>query len=531
MTRLFQCHFLCETILTCKIRISGLWHLLFPGILLLLRLSYLQHDLDKHLLGFLLRDRTLSPLCRSVATHNLGVNSYYIFSVPSFRPAMVDGGGTAAIASAIQTTFPSTPEGGEKGPDIFDTTKPRRPLFYDAATAPSIPSSTDMAAETNKTPLEAAALPQTSRQDVIAGVAFVDQTTPALATEGAFLEPNAPTKAIPDTLIPNISQEERGLSRNSSGAAQEVAEDGKKEISSTPTLKGEIGVSEKALSQESGHLRHLAAETSSPSSSSTSEKEEIAVVPNDQDEQNGHDGAPLKQTQSQADKMAKSRIVIIMLSLCMALFLAALDITIIATALPTIAQHFHASAANYTWVGSSYLLACSASVPLWGRLSDIWGRKPVILLANVIFMVGSLVAALSNSIGMLIGGRVIQGIGGGGLVILVNICVSDLFSMRERAKYFGVVGMVWAVAGAVGPVVGGAFTEKVSWRWWYGTVLLGFCDAHTDRPSVSTSICHSTALPLSYSYFSSSSRLHARLSLQASNQSTGLESSRSSAVS
>lgn len=149
----------------------------------------------------------------------------------------------------------------------------------------------------------------------------------------------------------------------------------------------------------------------------------------------------------------------------MALFLAALDITIITTALPTIAQHFHASASGYTWVGSSYLLANAASVPLWGKLSDIWGRKPIIILANVVFMAGSLIAALSNSIGLLIGGRVVQGIGGGGLIILVNICIADLFSMRERPKYYGIMGMVWAIASGVGPVIGGAFTEGVSWRW------------------------------------------------------------------
>jgi predicted MFS family arabinose efflux permease len=173
----------------------------------------------------------------------------------------------------------------------------------------------------------------------------------------------------------------------------------------------------------------------------------------------------LKPTPSQAEGMSTYRIFIIMLSLCMALFLAALDVTIITTALPTIAGVFKASSASYTWIGSAYLLANAASVPLWGKLSDIWGRKPIILVANIVFMVGSLVAALSQSVGMLIGGRTIQGIGGGGLIILVNICISDLFSMRERAKYFGIVGMTWAIASAVGPVLGGIFTEKVSWRW------------------------------------------------------------------
>lgn len=177
------------------------------------------------------------------------------------------------------------------------------------------------------------------------------------------------------------------------------------------------------------------------------------------------DGSALEKTPSRADAFSKARISIIMFSLMMALFLAALDVTIITTALPTIAQHFKASTADYTWVGSSYLLANAASVPLWGKLSDIWGRKPMIIMANVIFMAGSLIAGICNTIGLLIGGRVIQGIGGGGLVILVNICVADLFSMRDRPKYYGFLGMVWAIASGVGPVVGGGFTEGVSWRW------------------------------------------------------------------
>lgn len=182
-----------------------------------------------------------------------------------------------------------------------------------------------------------------------------------------------------------------------------------------------------------------------------------------------NDGAALEkktsETPSQSENLGKARIAVIMLSLCIALFLAALDMTIVTTALPAIAGHFRASTSDYTWVGSAYLLACAASVPLWGKLSDVWGRKPVILLANVIFLVGSLLCGVSVTMGMLIGGRVVQGVGGGGLIILVNIVISDLFSMRERAKYFGIVGMTWALASAVGPVLGGVFTEKVSWRW------------------------------------------------------------------
>ena len=173
----------------------------------------------------------------------------------------------------------------------------------------------------------------------------------------------------------------------------------------------------------------------------------------------------LKRQESRADEFSKLRIAIIMFSLCMAMFLAALDVTIITTALPTIAQDFHASSSGYTWIGSSYLLANASATPLWGKFSDIWGRKIMLVLANVVFMVGSLVAALAQSVGMLIGGRIIQGLGGGGLIILVNIAISDLFSMAVRPKYYAFVGLTWAVASGVGPIVGGLFTEKVSWRW------------------------------------------------------------------
>jgi hypothetical protein len=155
---------------------------------------------------------------------------------------------------------------------------------------------------------------------------------------------------------------------------------------------------------------------------------------------------------------------IIMISLCSSVFLAALDTTIITTALPTITEHFHSSS-GYTWIGSAYLLANAASTPSWGKISDIWGRKPILLCASIVFFIGSLLAGVSVSIGMLIAARAIQGIGGGGLIILSNICISDLFSMRNRGMYFAMIGMTWALASAVGPVLGGVFTERVSWRW------------------------------------------------------------------
>lgn len=155
---------------------------------------------------------------------------------------------------------------------------------------------------------------------------------------------------------------------------------------------------------------------------------------------------------------------LIIFALCLALFLAALDVSIISTAIPTISAHFNSSQ-GYVWVGSAYLLGNAAFVPTWGKISDVFGRKPVLLCSVAIFWIGSLLCGIANSMGMLIAARAIQGVGGGGTIVLPNICISDLFSMRNRGMYFGILGMVWALASAVGPVVGGIFTSQVSWRW------------------------------------------------------------------
>lgn len=122
------------------------------------------------------------------------------------------------------------------------------------------------------------------------------------------------------------------------------------------------------------------------------------------------------------DNKSKALIAILMVALCLAVFLAALDATIISTPLPTIAEHFHSSA-GYTWVGSSFLLASAASTSIWGKFSDIFGRKPILLVANIVFFVGSLIAGLSVNIGMLITARTIQGVGAAGLLTMV--CTED----------------------------------------------------------------------------------------------------------
>jgi MFS family permease len=120
---------------------------------------------------------------------------------------------------------------------------------------------------------------------------------------------------------------------------------------------------------------------------------------------------------------------------------------------------------GYTWIGSAYLLATAAAGPIWARISDIFGRKPALLASVTGFAAASILAALSISMRMLIAARALQGASGGGLIQMVYITISDLFSVRRRALWFGLLGLMWAVAGSTGPLVGGALTERVSWRW------------------------------------------------------------------
>lgn len=156
---------------------------------------------------------------------------------------------------------------------------------------------------------------------------------------------------------------------------------------------------------------------------------------------------------------------LIMLSLCFTLFLSALDITIISTALPTIADELSVSTQQYAWIGSGFTLASTASTPVWAKASDIFGRKLIIMITAGVFMAGSLVCALAGTGDILVGGRVVQGLGAGGSVVLVTIVIGDLFAMGDRAKYYGITGIVWGIASAVGPVLGGIFAQTIGWRW------------------------------------------------------------------
>ncbi|KAF8477302.1 major facilitator superfamily-domain-containing protein [Kalaharituber pfeilii] len=161
--------------------------------------------------------------------------------------------------------------------------------------------------------------------------------------------------------------------------------------------------------------------------------------------------------------LSRKRKTIIVLALCMCLLIAAIDHTIVTTAIPMIAQQFN-SGSGYAWMGTAYLLSAAAFLPSWGKFSDIFGRKSVLLVAAFIFLVGSILCAVAQNIAMIIVGRAVQGLGAGGLIGLVNVTISDLIPVRERGIYLAFVELTWAFAYAIGPILGGVFTQYVTWR-------------------------------------------------------------------
>jgi EmrB/QacA subfamily drug resistance transporter len=152
----------------------------------------------------------------------------------------------------------------------------------------------------------------------------------------------------------------------------------------------------------------------------------------------------------------------IVLGIMLAMFLGALDQTIVATALPTIGRHF-ADLGDLSWVVTAYLLTTTAVTPLYGKLSDIHGRRVMMLIGIALFIAGSLISALAPSMTVLVLGRAVQGSGGGGLMALAQTIIADIVSPRERGRYQGYIGAVFAVSSIGGPVLGGFLTEHLDW--------------------------------------------------------------------
>jgi EmrB/QacA subfamily drug resistance transporter len=148
----------------------------------------------------------------------------------------------------------------------------------------------------------------------------------------------------------------------------------------------------------------------------------------------------------------------------LATLLAALDQTIVATALPRIVADLHGFS-HLSWVVTAYLLTSTVTVPLYGKLSDLYGRRRLFVVSISIFLAGSALCGVAQTMGELIAFRALQGLGAGGLIPLSQAAVADLFSPRERGRYQGFIGAMWATAAVAGPLLGGTLTDAASWRW------------------------------------------------------------------
>ncbi|KAF8843669.1 MFS general substrate transporter [Paxillus ammoniavirescens] len=175
--------------------------------------------------------------------------------------------------------------------------------------------------------------------------------------------------------------------------------------------------------------------------------------------------------QKEEHVLPKNRMGIVLFGLMSAMFLAALDQTIVATALPTIVADI-GGGNGYSWVGSAYMLGGAAFGPLYGKLSNMFGRKPILYSSIIIFLIGSALCGAAQSMNWLVVFRAVQGIGAGGISQLVMITISDIVPLQDRGRYNGAISATFCIARqahssvfVVGPLLGGVFAEHVSWRW------------------------------------------------------------------
>jgi EmrB/QacA subfamily drug resistance transporter len=190
--------------------------------------------------------------------------------------------------------------------------------------------------------------------------------------------------------------------------------------------------------------------------------------------------------------LSHKQILVVLGGLMAGMFLAALDQSIVGTALPQIVSEFN-SLDKLSWVVTAYLLTSTASTPLWGKISDLYGRRPLFMAAIITFLAGSVLSALAQNIEELIGFRAVQGLGAGGLMALAFATIGDVIPPRERGKYMGYFGAVFGLSSVAGPLLGGLLTDGPGWRWIFwinlpiGLVALGIVAAVLRLPHVKRS--------------------------------------------
>lgn len=175
--------------------------------------------------------------------------------------------------------------------------------------------------------------------------------------------------------------------------------------------------------------------------------------------------------------MSRNRIILVTAGIMLSLFLASMESTVVATAMPTIVGQL-GGLEHFSWVFSAFLLASTTTVPLYGKLSDIYGRRNIYVIAMALFLTGSVLCGWANSMTQLILARALQGIGAGGIMPLAFILIGEMFSLEQRTKMQGVFSGVWGVSSIAGPLLGGFLVAQLSWRWiFYINVIPGLLAA------------------------------------------------------